>query len=560
MSARSRSRERVCNRNELRLGHRPDYKAINAAIQSARNASELRIFARKQSALFSGMQHAMICIACTRFFPADCEASIVCALAAIAWLRCARGSSGRDAQGAANVFYSLAKLRPDQIIQTTTSIRVNLMISDVGRECVFVMDKFSSQGAANCIWAAATLGLHLQPAIIYPLANACVRLKDLLNAQGAANTMWALATLNITDITIVHPIADRCAALTNSFNAQNAVNCLWAAAIFNIKDMSFIHNITTACISRTHQFTPQGASNCLWAMATLQINDPALIGPLLNVCATMSTVFASQDAANSLWAAATLSFRDNSVTDLLVSAAIARVSNFTLQGTVNCLWSLAILNITDFSIIEIAVAACIAQLQSFRNRDASICLWSLAALDVRVQSLYTAFSSIINVSHLDKVEHAQQILYCNAATKVWLFEDLFHESILSHCRQLTMARTHLPRSSVMQRDVVGVLLQLGLHVDEEVVVLHGLHAIDILLNWNGRAVAIEIDGPTHYSQSFSAHTLVTYASVLTTSTALRNRLLREGGYLVLDIPHFEWEQLHYSMKSNYIEQKLLQFF
>ena len=129
---RSRSRDRAPPPRR-----RVDFAALNAAIKSARSAGELRELGRARGADFTAMQHVMICTACTRFRGDDIESAVVCALAARAWLRFDRGSSGRDARSAATAYYAVAKVRMHRAklpADVAARIDVGALIEDVGRE------------------------------------------------------------------------------------------------------------------------------------------------------------------------------------------------------------------------------------------------------------------------------------------------------------------------------------------------------------------------------------------------------------------------------------------
>ena len=176
-----------------------DFAALNMEIKSAQSAADLRDLARTRGADFSAMQHCMICTACTRLRGDNNAACVLCVLAANEWLYCPRGSPGRDARNAATVYYALAKVKAHCVVlPADIAVRINIshLITNVGLEASFMSRDFNAQGAANSLWAAATLGVR-DDAIIGPLVAACVTQSRTFNAQGAANSLWAAAALGV---------------------------------------------------------------------------------------------------------------------------------------------------------------------------------------------------------------------------------------------------------------------------------------------------------------------------------------------------------------------------
>ena len=180
------------------------------------------------------MHHGMICTACTRLRGDDGAAAVVCALAARAWLRCARGSPGREARNAASTYHALAKVKLHRArlpADVASRIDVGALIDDVGREASALSRTFKVQEAVKSLWAAATLGVR-DDAIVGPLTAACVAQSRTFNAQEAANSLWAAAKLGVRDDAVVGPLTAACVALSGTFNAQEATNSLWAVETY----------------------------------------------------------------------------------------------------------------------------------------------------------------------------------------------------------------------------------------------------------------------------------------------------------------------------------------
>ena len=84
--------------------------------------------------------------------------------------------------------------------------------------------------------------------------------------------------------------------------------------------------------------------------------------------------------------------------------------------------------------------------------------------------------------------------------------------------------------SKLQRDVVASLQALKLAPREEVRTEQG-YSLDAVVVYGGREVAIEVDGPSHFC-----------GRTPTGATALKRRQLRAAGWVLLPVPHWEWNE------------------
>ena len=79
--------------------------------------------------------------------------------------------------------------------------------------------------------------------------------------------------------------------------------------------------------------------------------------------------------------------------------------------------------------------------------------------------------------------------------------------------------------------VAATLAVLGLKPRDEVRTPQG-YSLDIVVKYEGREVAIEVDGPSHF---------VGHAP--TGATTLKRRQLRAAGWALLPVPYWEWDEL-----------------
>ena len=106
------------------------------------------------------------------------------------------------------------------------------------------------------------------------------------------------------------------------------------------------------------------------------------------------------------------------------------------------------------------------------------------------------------------------------------------------CRAAFCAEEGSP--SRLQRDVTSALAALELQPREEVRTAQG-YSLDVVVRVDGREVAVEVDGPSH----FVGHSP-------TGATLLKRRQLRAAGWLLLAVPYWEWDALNGAGRREYL--------
>jgi hypothetical protein len=173
----------------------------------------------------SAIHDSVICVACGRFGSIDerlrneCRALYL--LSAGMWLNRPEGSFGREARAIANILHAGAKLRVDP---------QNEVMRKLFDEAMRLSDRFDAQGAANAIWAAATMALE-DAHVINALARACIDRVREINSQEASNALWSIATLKVSDDRVITALSQACVDRVREMNSQNAANALWSIAI-----------------------------------------------------------------------------------------------------------------------------------------------------------------------------------------------------------------------------------------------------------------------------------------------------------------------------------------
>ena len=186
--------------------------------------------------------------------------------------------------------------------------------------------------------------------------------------------------------------------------------------------------------------------------------------------------------------------------------------------------------------------------------EPALTVFSLAALNSRDSTIWRRVADAFPRASTLSVEQAGQLLQSALASRAWLQDEpLFDAAFLARCRDIKVSEPPPVCPTSGHREVLASLARLNYAATCEALVLDGLHSVDALVRLSdGREVAVEFDGPTHFLHSLTPPERVeggaSSASAARTpepngNTRLRDRLLVEGGYLVVSIPHWEWDAL-----------------
>uniref|UniRef100_A0A7S4F983 RAP domain-containing protein n=2 Tax=Chrysotila carterae TaxID=13221 RepID=A0A7S4F983_CHRCT len=104
------------------------------------------------------------------------------------------------------------------------------------------------------------------------------------------------------------------------------------------------------------------------------------------------------------------------------------------------------------------------------------------------------------------------------------------DGFLRRCQAAFMASP--PKPSRMQRQVEATLVSLSMPVRAEVFTDEG-YSIDVVVNFQGAEVGVEVDGPSHF-----------FGRDPSGPTLLKRRQLRKlGGWKLCSVPYWEWDEV-----------------
>ncbi|WIA37950.1 hypothetical protein OEZ86_001327 [Tetradesmus obliquus] len=186
-------------------------------------------------------------------------------------------------------------------------------------------------------------------------------------------------------------------------------------------------------------------------------------------------------------------------------------------------------------------------------------LWAFAVAGVLPSSLFK--QGCLKLASLPP-DKARPLLLLQLFQAVTLLQDAYSGSgvpppaslppklMAAATRQWMFSNRRSPgwRPSRLQAAVAAVLAAgLGLEVQQEALTEDGLFSIDVAVEWKGRRVAVEVDGPAHFTNSVPR-------SLLGSSLA-KQRCLQARGWAVLSVPYFTWADLAQQQKQQQQQQQ-----
>jgi hypothetical protein len=256
-------------------------------------------------------------------------------------------------------------------------------------------------------------------------------------------------------------------------------------------------NAATAC-NRLAK-TRQGSSRSLTI-------DDRRVQTLLSTVTRVASDMVGQNVANTLWALATLGWQagEGSVRCALEGAAVRVAPSMNAQDVVSTVWGLAALGWT------------VADPHMADRFEASV---KALFVDSRRSDVPPAMLTQLFQAHL-----TSQLL---GPTLVALPSPILREAMKAYTEQA-------PKHTISndQREVGESLHRLGISYEVEYIAADGLPSIDLAIV--GRRIALELDGPSH----FTTNTLEPLGHI-----RMRGRLLSAMGWHVVSIPCFEWSRL-----------------
>jgi hypothetical protein len=234
----------------------------------------------------------------------------------------------------------------------------------------------------------------------------------------------------------------------------------------------------------------------------------------------------------------------------VAKAALPQLHNFNEQNLSNTAWAYATAGHASPDLFEAVAQAALPQLRNFNSQNLSNTAWAFAVADAPSGMLFSEseFAELCTTAAFSDGELSQLhqwALWIEERGEEW---PRLPSPLAARCRAAFCAEEGVP--SKLQTQVATELVGLGLKLSEEVRTPQG-YSLDAVVVVEGRDVAVEVDGPSHF---------VGRTGTPSGSTILKRRQLRAAGWPLLSVPYWEWDALgkigNAAAKRAYLEQGL----
>jgi len=407
-----------------------------------------------------------------------------------------------DPRHLSNLIYAFGLV--EEVVLVTDGSTFFDMLAEVSIPNLY---KSNGQDLSNMLWAYANVKVS-NSQLFKKLADHIVGLDNLksFNGQDCSNTLWAYATAGESHPKLFKRLAEHIIALPNlhKFNSQNLKDLVWAYATAEENHPNMFKKVADHInLDKLDKYKPQELSNTVWAFATAGESQPQLFQKLAEEAIKRQHEFIPQELANFLWAYASNGQIDEHLFLSLVPAVKANLDEYTAQGLINVAWAYSVANVDAPSVFDdVFINACLGKEDGFI------------------------------LEHLVQL-HQWQLWQDEIKSGVSL-----PPSLKKKCSETFISVK--PSSSKTQDDVVSILSSMDLQPQEEVLLKSG-YRIDAVVEVNGKQIAVEVDGPSHF---------IGRSRELTGSTILKHRQVATlDGMTVVSVPYWEWDELKKDSKK-----------
>jgi len=400
------------------------------------------------------------------------------------------------------------------------------------------LNDFWPQALKDLVWAYAT-AKKSHPEIFKKIADHIVQLPSLdkFESQHLSITVWALATAEERHPQLFKKVADHIITLDlDRFDPQHLSNIVWAFATAKEQHPKLYKKIADHItgLDNLDKYKPEAISIILWSFATAGESHPQLFKKMADHIVQLPNLneFNEQNLSNTVWAFATAEESNPQLFNKLADEAIKRQHEFNPQDISNFLWSFATNGQVDEHLFSSLISSVKENLDKYNKQELSNIAWAYSVSNVDAPSIFN--NKFITACLRKEDEFELEALLQFYQWQLWQEEIKSNISLPSpfqkRCHQAFISQEISP--STFQDDVVSILSSIGIQPQEEVLLKSG-YRIDAVVEVNGRQIAVEVDGPSHFiGRDPIGKTILKHRQV----AAL-------DGMKVVSIPYWEWDKL-----------------
>ena len=440
-----------------------------------------------------------------------------------------------DARQVANVAHAFAKSR---LVGGGPYQGVWVALEEMARRR---LGGFDAQQLSNTAWAFATAGFKAPDLFDIISAEVVRRGLDDFNEQDLSNTAWAFAKVGREAPALFDIISGEVVrrGLGDS-NARDLSNTAWAFAKVGRAAPDLFEIISTEVVRRELcDFNAQDLSNTAWAFAKVGREAPDLFDIIsAEVVRRGLDDFNEQDLSNTAWAFAKVGREAPALFDIISGEVVRRgLGDSNARDLSNTAWAFAKVGREAPALFDVISAEVVRRgLGDFNAQDLSNTAWAFAVLNPpSADKLFGMASFTTRCAHLEtsfSLEHLSQLhqwsLWREERGALW---SGLPQPLRQACRNAFVDKEVQP--SQLQSYVVHEIRSRGVTVEEEHRCEASGYSIDGLATLkDGRRVAVEVDGPSHFLGS---------SHQPTGATLLKRRQLRYFEWHLESVLYWEWE-------------------
>jgi len=358
------------------------------------------------------------------------------------------------------------------------------------------------------------------------LVEALIRQRHEANQQAVSNTLWAAAVMGLrVSKPQTQQLVEAMVQHIDGAKTQNLATTMWAAAALELHPWHLTQQLVAAMVQKRHHAQSMEIVNTLWAAANMRLEVADEQAELL-VAALLQKPHNAQDIGGTAKALAILGCYSARAYVDLASAAQRQLWHMDNQGLCNLAWALAMADQQRLIADVLALCRQVGEDKLWRSsvREGLLQLHCvhLWLQEVQVGSKQ-GLAGVLSPSQLQQCINAwdqQQVATARQVRtefKLGVYECCTRLSCLTDCRM-------------------------------EVCTPDNAYSIDVVAVHTGtkKLLAIEADGPKHFLEPSQRPTGLTRA---------RNKGLAARGYVVVSVPHYEWNDVAASAKADYLRRK-----
>eukprot|EP01026_Neomeris_dumetosa_P018107 TRINITY_DN17093_c0_g3_i2.p1 TRINITY_DN17093_c0_g3~~TRINITY_DN17093_c0_g3_i2.p1 ORF type:complete len:550 (-),score=48.53 TRINITY_DN17093_c0_g3_i2:313-1815(-) len=369
----------------------------------------------------------------------------------------------------------------------------------------------------------------------------------------------ALSSFKFRDELLMTLIIDQFKTRLFQLTFNDIALILGAMAALRYQDLAFQKRLITIVRLKVHEGNKIQWMEMLEHLGKFKIYDQELVGKIASLLLDHIPSFSSSQLVQIAASLSQLRHHCNALINAIDQALISKLAELKSFMFVRLLFAYRNLHNTDLQLnMDPYIKHALNKFDSFSlERIVEIC-YSFAVIgewNEEFWSKATRLLKSLDVSQLqDRVKgnstmliRIQKLAEINGIRSFELPVNLRKESVRAWKELQSRCA-----ASAWQLRIYNMIKEIGY---ENAVLAHEtedeLMQVDVMVEIDGQKLAIEADGPDHFTSNFPCY--------VTHKTLIRDKLLQNLGYKVVSIPFYEWKMLiEHDREQQYLKKKIQQ--